>query len=140
MPIDKEIIENHLDQLKDYIADIENMDFSEESLVKDRDIQHLLSHRMHIAVEVCIDIATHIASALELPGRNSAVDVILLLGKKGILTKEFSEKFQQAPKLRNLLIHGYDNIDYRMLYKDYKNDLADLKEFARQIKEYLEKN
>jgi len=27
-----------------------------------------------------------------------------------------------------------------MLYKDYKNDLADLKEFARQIKEYLEKN
>jgi len=140
MPIDKEIIENHLDQLKDYIADIENMDFSEESLVKDRDIQHLLSHRMHIAVEVCIDIATHITSALELPGRNSAVDVILLLGKKGILTKEFSEKFQQAPKLRNLLIHGYDNIDYRMLYKDYKNDLADLKEFARQIKEYLEKN
>src|SRR3989344_5920734 len=140
MQIEKEIVEKLLDQLNEYISDIENMNFTEDDLYKKRDIEHLLSHRLHIAVEICIDIANHIVSALEIPGRESASDVIMLLGTNNIVEEAFAEKFIEAPKLRNLLIHGYDNIDYRMLYKDYRNDLSDLKEFARQIKKYLEKN
>lgn len=140
MPIDKEILSQLLSQLKDYISYIENMNFTKEELVDDVDIQHLLSHRMHMAVEICIDMAMHIASALELPERDSAVDVIRLLGKHKILERKFADKFQKAPKLRNLLIHGYAKVDYQLLYKDYKADVKDLKEFARQINEYLEKS
>jgi len=140
MPIDQEILDQLLNQLKDYISYIENMDFTRDELMEDVDIQHLLSHRIHMAVEICIDMAMHVASALELPERDSAVDVIRLLGKHGILTKKFAEKFQKAPKLRNLLIHGYAKIDYRLLYKDYKDELKDLKEFAGQINKYLEKS
>lgn len=139
MPIEKEIIEKLLDELKDYIYDIENMNFSETELLGKRDIQHLLNHRLHTAVEICIDIAMHIASSLELPGRENAQDVILLLGKNKIIPEKLAEEFQKAPRLRNLLIHGYAKIDYSFLFKDYKKDLEDIKSFASEVRKYLEK-
>lgn len=140
MPIDREMMEKLLDELKDYIYDIENMDFSEEQLLKNRDIQHLLNHRLHLAVEICIDIAMHIVSALELPGRDKAADAIILLGENKIISQKLADKFQKAPKLRNLLIHGYAKIDYRSLYRDYKDDLSQIKQFAGEIRNYLEKH
>lgn len=137
MPIESEIVEKLLEELKDYIYDIENMDFREAELLENRDIQHLLNHRLHTAVEICIDIAMHIASALELPGRESAIDVISLLGKNKIISKKLSVEFQKAPRLRNLLIHGYAKIDYSFLFRDYKKDILDIKLFASEIKYYL---
>lgn len=81
----------------------------------------------------------HVASALELPGRESAVDVILLLGKQGVISKELSLEFQKAPRLRNLLIHGYAAVDYHFLFRDYKKDLDDIKEFASEIRGSLDR-
>ncbi|OGG02138.1 hypothetical protein A2W14_02755 [Candidatus Gottesmanbacteria bacterium RBG_16_37_8] len=138
MPINKTIILDLLEKLQEYLFDLENMNFTLDELEENRDIQHLINHRLHTAVEICIDIAMHIASALELPGRDSAIDVILLLGKKGIINKKLAEEFQKAPKLRNLLIHGYARVDYRLLFKDYHQDISQMKEFALQIKKYIE--
>lgn len=139
MPIDKTIIYNLLEELQDYIYDLENMNFTISELEENRDIQHLINHRLHTAVEICIDIAMHIASALELPGRDSAIDVILLLGKKQIISQKLATEFQKAPRLRNLLIHGYARVDYQMLFRDYKDDITQMKQFAYQIKVYLDK-
>ncbi len=136
MPVEKEIINKLLDELKDYVFDIENMSFSKEDALEDRDIQHLLNHRLHTAVEICIDIAMHIASSLELSGRNNAIDVISLLGKNKILSSELAERFQKAPRLRNLLVHGYAKVDYGFLFRDYKKDLEDIKQFASEIRKY----
>lgn len=138
MPVERQIIGKLLDQLKDYIFDIENMSFDEADLLQNRDIQHLLNHRLHTAVEICIDIAMHITSALELPGRESAIDVIQLLGKNKIISAKLSEEFQKAPRLRNLLVHGYTQIDYSFLFRDYRKDLRDIKQFAAEIKKYID--
>lgn len=138
MPIDKTIIRQLLEELQGYVYDLENMSFTLPELEQNRDIQHLVNHRLHTAVEICIDMAVHLASAMELPGRNTAVDVIALLGQQKIIDRQLTERFQQAPKLRNLLIHGYAKVDYRRLHHDYQADLADIKDFAYQIKTYLD--
>lgn len=139
MPLNKRIIRELLEELQGYLYDLESMDFTLKELEENRDIQHLFNHRLHTAIEICIDMAMHIASALELPGRESAIDVIELLGKEGVIPKKLAENFQKAPKLRNLLIHGYAKVDYRLLFKDLKKDINEIKEFAAEIKEYLKK-
>lgn len=52
MPIEREIVEKLLDQLKDYIYDLESMRFTEDELAGNRDTQHLLNHRLHTAVVI----------------------------------------------------------------------------------------
>jgi len=134
MLIDKKIINSLLEKLKEYVYDLESMNFNLN------DLEHLVNHRLHTAVEICIDIAMNVASALELPGRDSAVDVIGLLGEHKIIAKSLASSFQQAPKLRNLLIHGYAKVDYALIFKDFRKDILEMKEFARQIKAYVDKN
>lgn len=139
MPINKEVILKLLEELQGYLYDLEHMTFTLKEIEENRDIQHLVNHRLHTAVEICIDIAMHITSALELPGRDTAIDVMYLLGKERILSPKLAKSFQKAPKLRNLLIHGYARVDYRLLFRDLKEDVSEIKEFAGEINSYLNK-
>lgn len=47
----------------------------------------------------------------------------------------------QAVDFRNIVVHHYDTVfDFGRLYKDYKDDLEDLRQFAKEIFQFLEKN
>jgi len=117
------------------------MDFTYEELVADEDIQDVLDRRLHLAIEICIDIASHIAAALSLPGRESASDVFEVLGKNGIIPEKLAKVFsKQIVGFRNILVHEYLDIDHTLVFKNYKKDLQDLREFAKAVVIFLEKN
>ncbi len=137
MAIDRELILKKLDFLKDFIRRIENMDFDETGLVENVDVQHLLSFRLQQAVETAIDIATHLISGLTLPRQETAKDAFELLGREKIIPKELAKNMALAGNFRNLVVHGYQKIDFKRLYYDYKDDLNDLRLFAKEINEFL---
>lgn len=140
MAIDHQIIEKKLDVLEDYIRQIEQMDFDEGKLDKDKDIQHLLSFRLQQAVETTIDIATHIIASFSLERKETAKDAFEVLAKEKIITEKLAKNMSLACDFRNLVVHGYQKIDFKRLYYDYKDDLNDLREFAKQINNLLTKN
>ena len=139
MAIKRELLEKKLDILKDFLKKIEEMDFDQHELVKDRDVQDLLVFRLQQAVEVCIDIATHMIAGLELPRKETAKNAILLLGKEKIISKKLASRMGKAVDFRNIVVHHYDEaFDFRRLFKDYKDDLNDLRQFAKEIFQFLE--
>jgi uncharacterized protein YutE (UPF0331/DUF86 family) len=139
MAIDKTIIEKKLAVLADYIRQIENMDFSQMSLSENIDIQQLLSFRLQQAIETAINIATHIIAGLSLPRQETAKDAFEILEKEKIITSDLAKNMALASGLRNIVVHGYQKIDFKRLFYDYKKDLNDLRMFARQIYEFLNK-
>lgn len=138
MPISKSLVSKKLDFLNDQISKIENMSFDEAGFVEDVDIHDLLTFRLQQAVETCIDIATHIIAQLDSPQKETAKDAFLYLGERKITNKELSEKMGKAADFRNRVVHGYNDFDFRLLFKDYKNNIKDLKEFGAEIVKYLE--
>lgn len=140
MAIDKTLVNSLLDNLKTAISRIENMDISMEHILEDEDIQDLLDRRMQVAIENCIDIATHIAAGMELPRKEHASDVFLLLGENNIISKEVSKKLAGAVGLRNILVHEYIVMDYKLAYSDLKDKLSDLKTFAKEMLGFMENN
>ncbi|MBI2327145.1 DUF86 domain-containing protein [Candidatus Curtissbacteria bacterium] len=139
MPVDRGMIENKLENLKTFIRKLEKMEFTVAEIQDDEDIQDLLDRRMQLAIETCIDIATHIAANLQLPKREVAADVFDVLANEGIINSELSEKMRGAVGLRNILVHEYAKIDYELAYADLKKKLGDLRDFAAQIFGFLEK-
>jgi uncharacterized protein YutE (UPF0331/DUF86 family) len=116
------------------------MEFSFFELEKDEDIQDLVDRRLQIAVEICIDIAVHLASGLNLPGQDTAKDVFMLLGKEGVIKKELAKKIGKACGFRNILVHQYLDIDYHEVFRVYQEDINDLRNFAKAVVNFLEKN
>lgn len=137
--IDSSLIKSMIDNLKANIAFIENKDVTMEQILKDEDIQAILDRKMQLSIENCIDIATHLAAGLDLERKERASDVFLLLSRHGVISKEIANKFGKAVGFRNILVHEYTDIDYRLAYSDLKEKLADLKKFAREVLQFLEK-
>ncbi len=138
MQISKALIAKKLDFLNEHIKKIEDMDFSKEEFLEEVDIHDLIVFRLQQAVETCIDIAAHIIAGLDAPRKETAKDAFVFLGEKRIINKELSLKMGKATDFRNRVVHGYNNFDLKLLFKDYKEDLKDLRQFGAGILKYIE--
>mgnify|MGYP001610058190 CR=1 FL=1 len=138
MQADKDLVSKKLDFLNDQIRKIEKMDFNKQSFSEDEDIHDLIVFRLQQAVETCIDIATHIISKLDVPQKEPAKDAFLFLGEEGIIDSTLSYRMGKAADFRNRVVHGYNNFDFAVLFKDYKNNLEDLRMFGAEILRYIE--
>lgn len=139
MPIDKELIVKKLDFLNAHLSAVSRMEFNEESFVENADIHDLVTFRLQQAVETCIDIAAHLITQLDIPRKETAKDAFLLLGEQKIITKQLAEKLGKAADFRNRVVHGYNNFDFHLLFKDYKDDLKDLYQFAAEVFHFLDR-
>lgn len=139
MAVDKLTVESLLEKLKESLNKIEAMDFTFDLILEDQDVQDLLDRRMQVALEACIDIATHLTAGLQLPRRERTSEVFLLLGKEKIISQDLAQKMAKAAGFRNVLVHEYARIDYEMGYKDLDKKLNDLRQFAKEVVGFLEK-
>lgn len=139
MPIDRALIKEKLEKIDQYIERIENMHFSENQFLENVDIQDLLTFRLQQAVEICIDTATQIISALNLEKPETARSSFDVLAQHKIIDKDLAGRLSFAVSFRNLAVHGYEKFDFKRLFFDYKDDLKDLKHFISKIIEFIEK-
>ena len=138
MPIDRALIAKKLDFLNEQLTKVERMEFDVTELTENADIHDLIVFRLQQAVETAIDIAVHIISQLPIPRKETAKDAFLLLGQEGVIDRELSGKMGKAADFRNRVVHGYNDFDWRILFKDYRDDLADLRNFGAQIVSFLD--
>ena len=141
MVIKRELIEKKLYNLKNFLKKIEAMDFGLQKLIEDQDTQDLLVFRFQQAVEICVDIATHIIAGLDLPRKETAKDAVILLGNEKIISEDLASRLGEAVDFRNIVVHHYDDdvFDFEMLFEDYEDNLNDLRQFAREVFTFLEK-
>lgn len=139
MAVNTTLVKSLLDNLKLNISIIENKDVTLEQILVNEDIQAILDRRMQLAIETCIDIATHLIAGLDLERKERASDAFLFLGEKGIISKELAKKLAEASGFRNILVHEYIKIDYELAYSDLNEKLQDLKGFGKEVVAFLEK-
>lgn len=139
MVVDKNLIKEKLESLENFILQVENMNFDEQGLVENVDVQQLLSFRLQQSIEICIDIATHIIAIEALEKAETARDAFTVLAKNKIISEKTAEGMSAAGSFRNIIVHGYGKVDFSKLYYDYKKDLEDLRNYAKEINLFLEK-
>lgn len=91
---------------------------------------------LQLCSQNALDIATHIAAGLgrDVPDYASAIDE---LGRLGILPREFASEFRSVAGFRNVLVHGYLEVDLSTLHQLLNERLHDFEVFARHVERYL---
>ncbi len=86
-----------------------------------------------------IDIATYIAAGegRDVPNYTTA---IIELGRLGILPGDFAREFSSAAGFRNVLVHGYLDVDLALLHRLLNERLDDFETFAGRVEEYLQRS
>lgn len=134
-------IASKLEMLRKYVGILRNYQkHGIEDLEEDITFRGAVERYLEVALECALDMGEMIISAERLEKPESYREVIELLGKNNILPREFSEKFAPAAGFRNILVHGYAEVDVEKLYEFLQNNLEDFDEFSKHVAKYLEKS
>jgi uncharacterized protein YutE (UPF0331/DUF86 family) len=77
-----------------------------------------------VAIECCVDIASHIVAANELRRPADRRDVFKVLAEAGYLDEDYAATMVQMAQLRNRLVHLYWDIDPEKMYRYLQDDLV----------------
>jgi uncharacterized protein YutE (UPF0331/DUF86 family) len=103
---------------------------------RDEILEHALLHAMQNCIAAVIDIAQHIVAEKMSSPPQSYSEAIASLGVLGVLEQPFADEFARVAKLRNVLVHLYDNVDHNFLFSLVPNLIRDARKFIKQISEY----
>ena len=91
---------------------------------------------LEILIQNLLDIGAHLLAPEIKNDWEDYGEVILKLGKHGVIPQEFSDRIKGMAGLRNILIHEYLRIDLNKLFDYLKYRLEDFIQFIRYIREY----
>ncbi len=129
--VDVEVIKQRLNQLSNSINKIERFkEISLEEFLKDDIIQDVVEYNLFIAINMMIDIATHIVVDNNMGSPETLGEAFNILNKKKYLNDEETKVYRNMVGLRNILSHEYINIDKKIIYSILKNNLIDIKKFV----------
>lgn len=139
MAIDYSKINALLQYLEGTINEIDQMHVTREQLENDVKFAASVKYFIQTAVECCSNIAEHIIFGYNLDHPETNKELFPILYKENIIDKGLSDKLKDAVGLRNILVHQYLDVDLGTLAESATVDLNDLREFAKAINEFLEK-
>ncbi len=101
------------------------------------DAQDIAERNLQIAIEACMDIGKIIISVKGLSEPQDNKGIFLVLSKAGILSARSLEFLIPMSGTRNILVHGYDKVDDRLVYSILKRHLNDFEVFLAEVRDHL---
>ncbi len=106
--------------------------------IKD-DIQNrrFVEHTLQLAIQAALDVASHVVSDLRLgePATNRALFDLLI--EAGWVPRDLGEILGDMAGFRNVLVHGYTEVDLGIVQDVVVNRLGDLEAFVNEIRRRL---
>jgi len=106
--------------------------------IKD-DIQNrrFVEHTLQLAIQAALDVASHVVSDLRLgePATNRALFDLLI--EAGWAPRDLGEILGDMAGFRNVLVHGYTEVDLGIVQDVVVNRLGDLEAFVDAIRRRL---
>jgi len=134
---DPEVVGRHLAALREALRNLSrHSGRSAAELRADSDLRWTVERGLQLCVQNALDIATHLAAAsgLDSPDYATAID---RLAELSVLSGEFALRLRPIAGFRNVLMHGYLQVDLEILERVLKERLPELLEFSDRVEEYL---
>lgn len=106
---------------------------SSSDLEQDLDLQDIIGVNLERAVQITVDIASHIIASYRLDSPNTMTGVFTVLSKAGVLDPSLANILSRTVGFRNIAVHEYDQLDWNKVYSLITNDLSVFKSFGKVI-------
>lgn len=135
------IIEQHIQTMEEALAHLSRYQrIPFEEFQKDLSLIWMVERGLEILIQNLLDIGAHLLASEIKNDWEDYVEIIVKLGRHGVIPQEFSEKIKGMAGLRNILVHEYQRVDLAKLYNSFKDGLADFVQFIKYVREYQERS
>jgi len=135
------IIEQHIQTMEEALAHLSRYQrIPFEEFQKDLSLMWIVERGLEILIQNLLDIGAHLLASEIKNDWEDYVEIIVKLGRHGVIPQEFSEKIKGMAGLRNILVHEYQRVNLAKLYNSFKDGLADFVQFIKYVREYQERS
>ena len=105
-------------------------------LIQDLDLQDILVINLTRAVQLCVDIGSHIISTANKPSPQTMGEVLTTVYELTAISLDTREQLKKAIGFRNIAVHNYEAINWEIVYAICHNSLQNFRRFAQEISRY----
>jgi uncharacterized protein YutE (UPF0331/DUF86 family) len=136
--IDVEVIDARLRELSRRLRRVEaKAPATLKALAADEDLQDILARNLEVAIQTCIDVAFHVCGAHgAVP--TTAAEAFSELAKRGLIERRLAGRLQLAVGFRNVLVHEYADVDWKIVMQVMRTGSRDLSAFGKAILKLLD--
>lgn len=106
--------------------------WSVRRLQEDEDAQDIILHNLQVAIQCCVDLASHVVSdeRWEIPA--NMADCFRVLAAHRVLPRPLSQRFGELARFRNQIVHEYAHLQLGKVHGALRR-LSDFDRFRRHI-------
>ena len=132
--VDANTIASKLDELADLVARVRSFNPEDAAvLTEDRTARDLVAYNLVLAVQSCLDIASHLIADEEWGLATTASESFQILARHGVITSAMAAVMGKAAGLRNILVHGYSKAVPARIHIAVTSGLAELERFGDEV-------
>ncbi len=132
--IDADLVAKKLAMIETYVRELEEL-ARPEALRTDVREERFVEHTLQIAIQAALDVASHLVSDRRLGEPRTNRELFTLLVRGGVLPEGLAERLGAMAGFRNVLVHGYGDLDIAVVADVVENRTGDLLEFVRAIRQ-----
>jgi len=136
--LDTEVIDARLRELSRRLRRVKaKQPASARDLAADEDLQDILARNLEVAIQTCMDIAFHLCGAHGVVP-TTAAEAFSELAKRGLIERRLAGRLQLAVGFRNVLVHEYTEVDWKIVMQVQRTGTGDLAAFGKAVLKLLE--
>lgn len=136
--VDRDLIRRKLSALSEYVGQVsEYRDLTVERYRADWKTQRIVERTLQMAIEACLDVASHVVADRGLRAPMSYAETFELLVHAGLMSDDLGEAMAKMTGFRNVLVHEYAAIDADVVIRVLREGLADFRRFEIEALRWL---
>ena len=96
--------------------------------------ERFVEHTLQLAIQAALDVASHVVSEERLGEPSTNRELFDRLARSGWLDAGLADRVASIAGLRNILVHGYTDVDLKVVADILAHHLGDLDAFVSSIR------
>jgi len=131
--IDADVVEARLRELSRRLKRVAaKKPASLRQLTQDEDLQDIVSRNLELAIQICIDVAAHLCGAYGVVPVSSG-EAFSALADQRLIPRALAQRLRRAVGFRNVLVHEYAEVDWKIVLRVIERDTKDLAAFGKAV-------
>jgi uncharacterized protein YutE (UPF0331/DUF86 family) len=134
LPLDKEVVQGQLKQLREAIAILSDLGKTErEEFTSSYRVYGLAERYLQLAIEACLHLCSTLVASFGLRRPEGFHELLSIIAGQKIIPQPLAYRLEVLINLRDALIHDPGTLNHDLLYDHIQQHLSDLAEFANTI-------
>ena len=134
---DPMLIAKKLARIESCVSDLQRL-ARPESIETDLRERRFVEHTLQIAIQDALDVASHVVSDRRLGEPRTNRELFDLLHRDGWIDRDLTVNLRNMAGFRNVLVHGYDDVDLAVVRDVLDVHVTDLSAFVGAVRHRLD--